>query len=254
MSQELCPGLPGCRNVNRRSRHALVLLSLVVLAGCFGGGPGGTPTSSNPGSDPSIPPTFAPWTSNGVLSNVTALLDAHESGLLVDGFESEVRSDDSIARYVVSANRSGYTIEPLNGTTFAAWANATTAYIRQGDDQDPTYSQVPAEDISSDQLTQRGRLNALLTAGPYRVSGVTDCGERQCTVFRANESPREDIRNLSAEVQIDPSGVVRWFSANYTRVTDSGTHDVRYEFDVRQIQVTSVERPAWVADARNGTR
>ena len=59
------------------------------------------------------------------------------------------------------------------------------------------------------------------------------------------------VRNVTAEVHVDPRGVIRTLDAEWVRSTDGRTFDFR--FAVEEVGTSSVDRPDWVSEALNET-
>jgi hypothetical protein len=68
-------------------------------------------------------------------------------------------------------------------------------------------------------------------------------------VLTATRSIGDILRNVTAEVHVDPQGVVRTLDAEWVRSTDD--RRFHFRFTVEEVGTSSVDRPDWVPGALN---
>jgi hypothetical protein len=230
------------------------LVLAVLLAGCFGS-PGATPTPErSPTATPERSPTPTPvqpppGVGNGSLEDVDALLGSHRQSLTGVGFVAEVRIDGRTTRYAYATDGSRL-IDRVNGST-TTWGNDTVAVRRTAGGGEVAYERIPIEDLSVDGFLVTTQLRERLTSASYERNGTTSCGDATCVVLTATRGIGGTVRNVTAEVHVDPQGVIRALDAEWVRSTDGQAFTFR--FTVEEVGTSSVDRPDWVPEALNET-
>lgn len=226
---------------------AAALVVAVLLAGCFGS-PGATPTPEQ--SPTPTPIQSAPGVGNDSLENVDALLASHRETMTGTGFVAEVRIDGGTTRYAYATDGSRL-IDRVNGST-TTWGNDTVAVQRTAEGGDVAYGRVPTEDLTVDGFLVTSQLRERLTSARYERNGTTPCGDATCVVLTATRDVGDAVRNVTAEVHVDPRGVVRTLDAAWVRNADARAFAFR--FTVEEVGTSSIARPDWVPEALNETR
>jgi hypothetical protein len=244
----------------------------VALAGCNLGAPAGPADTADTVTPAPVPEQrYPPGLTTTGIDNATALAAAHAAavrnrsvtvgylerttlpnGTDVTRTESRLVLGPDWTRFLGSTNRSGVRATPVRLTAFVNRSGVFTREARDGElryDRDDSPSGPPTRLLV-------GRVATLL--------GSLD----RPTVRRASEDPvrfrvQGEVRNAAEVLRLEPTGsptmvavvdgegVVRQLRVTYE--TDSPRVDgpVRAveRIEVRDLGTTTVERPAWVADA-----
>jgi len=234
----------------------LTLALLVLLAGCTM--PTGqqsatdSPTASDPTVSTASSPTAIenadraspPGVGNSTLRNATALLTAHAAALRETGYRLDVIRTETQTTYVAEPDYESYRVVPgpANANP-AVWANESVAVARETRDNDTVYHRPPRLWPGPARMTGSEALRTLLATGEYTVNGTAPCGDRTCTVLRAEGSDR--FENFSARALVHQSGVVHQFHASYA--VDGEARELHLVIADRGN--VSVSRPPWVDTA-----
>ena len=217
--------------------------------------PTDSPTASEPTDGeptPSASPTATdaperaspPGVTESELENVTALLTAHADALRETGYRLDVIRGETQTTYVAESDYSAYRVVPgPTATNPAVWANESVAVARETQDNETVYHRPPRLWPSPARMTGSEALRTLFEAGAYTVNGTAACGDRTCTVLRAEGSSR--FENVSARALVHDSGVVYQFHASYA--ADGEPREFHLVLTNRGN--VSVSRPPWVDTA-----
>lgn len=237
------------------------LALLVLLAGCTmpAGQPAGsatatdgmaTATDETATATPTATPesTFPPGVTESGLANASALLTAHGDALRETGFRLDVTNRGTGTSYVAESNYSAYRVVPgPTATNPAVWANESVTVARETRNNETVYHRPPRPWPSPMRMTGSEVLRTLFGASEYAVNGTAACGDRTCTVLRAEGSER--FENFSARALVAESGVVHQFHASY--VVDGETRE--FHLVLEQRGNVTVSRPPWVDTALAAT-
>lgn len=237
-----------------RSLAPVALALLVLLSGCTmpAEQPSPTPSESVDGEPTASPPTATgsadaaspPGVTHSTLGNATALLTAHADALRETGYRLDVIRTETQTTYAAEANYTAYRVVPgPTNTNPAVWANESVAVARETRGNETVYHRPPRLWPGPARMTGSEALRTLFAAGEYAVNGTAPCGDRTCTVLRAEGSDR--FENFSARALVHESGVVHQFHASY--VADGERREFHLVLAARGN--VSVSRPPWVDTA-----
>lgn len=202
--------------------------------------------SPTPGEDAHL--ALPPGVTESGVANASALLAAHTDALRESGYRLDVMQGQTRTTYVAEANYSAYRVVPgPTASNPAVWANESVTVARETRDDDTVYHRPPRPWPSPARMTGSESLRTLLESSEYTVTGTAACGDRECTVLRANGSER--FENFSARALVHESGVVSQFHATYA--VDGESREFHLVLDQRG-DVT-VSRPSWVDTALANT-
>jgi hypothetical protein len=257
-----------------------VLALLVALAGCnLPTGPAGPADPADPVTPAPVPEgQYPPGLTTTGLDNATALSAAHAAGVrdrsmtatyrervtLANGSElSRVESrlvlGPGWTRFLASTTRTGARVTPFRATAFANESGLVSRQVRDGErsyDRDDGVTEPPTGLFV-------GRVAELLGAlGRSTVQQVAEDPVRfrvRGPVRNAEEALRyEPTGPTSAEAVVDSQGVVRQLRVTYETDDPRARVDepvrVVERIEVRDLGTTTVERPAWTAEAAAAIR
>jgi hypothetical protein len=230
------------------------LALLVLLAGCTMPAEQQSEPPSPSGSEPtdtvsatptdSTRPALPPGVTESGVTNASALLSAHGDALREAGYRLDVIRGGTGTTYVSEANYSAYRVVPgPTASNPAVWANESVAVARETRENETVYHRPPRPWPSPARMTGSEALRTLFDASQYTVNGTAACGDRECTVLRADGSSR--FGNFSARALVHESGVVHQFHATYTVDGES----TAFHLVLEQRGNVTVERPPWVDTA-----
>lgn len=265
-----------------RVAGAAVLALVLVLAGCSGG-VGGDPTpTATPAPVPSVSPTatpaemLAPGITGAGVSNVSALLDAHERALarrsyvrissLVVSFENgttyyrqETRITVEATRTLVRSERSGPHVEtfgPNMTVRFTVFndGGAQVTRVVQRDGTVRRFRQVPAAPVDARRVPRVGRR---LRLADHRVERA-DGGYRLLAAdpdWDAFDNPAflASPRAVRFSTLVTDGGRLAESTVFYRATVDGETVRVRQRLRFVQVGDASVTAPSWYAAAQNVT-
>jgi hypothetical protein len=245
-----------------RRAVAVLVVAIVLLAGCLGG-----PTGSNSDTTPTpteqtpISSADVPGVSNGSLTNATALARANEAILVEQGavVDTSYAEDGEATRFQLrlGAGGSTYTLSgayPAGGGQSSAvdiWSNDTSRFVRTDAGNDTQYRVVARDSglpntirltedyLQSGQFTvqndSRGDGTLVLTAD--EVAPSTDRG-----------GPFSEPSAYSGRLVVDGDGLIQNLTVS---AADEG-RSVTYRYGLVETGVDSVSAPDWVADIPAG--
>lgn len=264
--------------MDRRAVAALLVGTLVVLAGCggaFGGDDGGpTSTSASPGdADGPLP---AGVSADGV-ENSSRLAAAHATALSAAGFVAEyefnatvstqgstvtqstaqtVRAEPDLTGFSVSATRTqrGQTAET------DTWGNESVTVSRSVVGNRTQYTTPPGGVNRTQQFSLATTISSLVPVGDYELTDreTVDGTERVIlTADSVNASvgesglglSAENVSDLSSRLVVGLDGVVYGLELSFNQSTAQGPASFDIGFEVTETGDRTVQRPAWVSDA-----
>lgn len=244
-----------------RSRLPTIALTLLVLlAGCSLG-PGGATAPSEVDAPPGV--------EDGTLTNTSASLSAHTETLAESGFESDLRTNATVAqlgqiaqverrqRTVVAPGATRHQYRATNpDAQFDIWGNRTVEVVRL---QTGNQSQVrvnqnptPVPVLTSETLLVRYLENETFT-----VTNVTQ-GDPTLYTLSSSEPPASeaavpenatDVRDYRAVLVVDGAGRIHRFVATGTYTIEGQTGRFRLAYELVRTNGTRIDRPSWVDEA-----
>ena len=185
-----------------------------------------------------------PGVADSRLENATALLTAHAAALRETGYRLDVLRTETQTSYVAESGYDAYRVLPgPTNPNPAVWANESVTLARETRGNETVYNRPPRPWPSPDRMTGSEALRTLLEAVEYTANGTAPCGDRTCTVLRAEGSGQ--FENVSARALVHESGVVHQFHANYTVDGEAG----EFHLVLTARGNVSVSRPPWVESA-----
>lgn len=233
-----------------RKVSILTVVLLLVLAGC----------STNLLSERNGPAQERPpGVENGVLTNESALINAHQEEVLDKGFvlarnssyEYQSEPDEEYHGQVrVEPNIQQYQFTVGGNTTPVTWGNETRFWNYDPSDPPPTYyttnGTIP--------LVARGGLGVSFeTAGNFTVTTTLQRDGRQLTVLEANGTNLADEELMDSQIRllVDTEGVV-WEQRTITHLQSNTTNintTVMEKIRLARVGNVSVEEPEWLSEA-----
>lgn len=250
---------PGC---------LLLVVALVVLAGCNVGGVDEGRAPVTPAAVPSDKPRAAPSTAE--TGTVETLLARHERRLAGRSFSVELvletntteadtfRERQVVRRAMVDGDRR---LDRQSVTWFAPDGSGdpdvSVQYV-EGDDHVTRRVDDGSVDFdvsaslwspASDQATATVR--QLLAGGEPTVDRVRTTGGRRLVVETTTPPAGWNTTRFYARLVVDDAGLVEQFDASYVRRVSGATVAVETSVDFHDVGETSVERPSWYGPARD---
>ena len=241
---------PGCRSGVERYTLVLILVPVLVLAGCAGG----LGAETGPSDSTNVSPDQVPGVTNGTLSNASALVEANRNAVTTHGAVLQLNQSSAQgtidARLVVGANLSTFTISSTgslsNGqfTTVDQWSNETTRFVRTSSDEETNYRVLGGHD---NRLTILSSFSRLLSAGEFQVTNETS-GDGNVVLtadsVSAASSSTGDFESFEGRLVVTESGQIQNLSVTVTQDDET----VTYSYELRQTGVDSVPKPGWIDD------
>ena len=241
---------PEFRSGVERYTLVLVLVPVLVLAGCAGG----LGAETGPSDSTTVSPDQVPGVTNGTLSNASALVEANRNAVTTHGAVLQLNQSSAQgtidARLVVGANLSTFTISSTgslsNGqfTTVDQWSNETTRFVRTSSDEETNYRVLGGHD---NRLTILSSFSRLLSAGEFQVTNETS-GDGNVVLtadsVSAASSSTGDFESFEGRLVVTESGQIQNLSVTVTQDDET----VTYSYELRQTGVDSVPKPGWIDD------
>jgi hypothetical protein len=265
----------------QRSPLATVALAvLLVTAGCSGvfGGDGATSPAEPTPADGDTANTV-PGVENGQVTNATALLAAHERGLVAAGFENRLQLNATISyrgepvksvrekRVITEPGASAYRFRVVNqqggsGVRFDHWGNESI-WVSRGTLGDRTTYQVRDRSAGTSGLTISGIMTNYINGSAATVTNVSERDGLTLATFETTTPPTDpdalpdnatNVRDYRLRFVADSQGRIHALVAR-------GTYDIQGEsstFSVGYRTVglgdRSVSQPDWASQAlQNGS-
>lgn len=251
--------------MGNRSTVALSLVVVVLLAGCSGFLGGGA-------SGPESPDEFeyaAGYDADGV-TNDSEAIESHRNALTnrssytvdyqqnVTGPNTNL-SYDVLYRVDVEGEEAYHSVDaPSLEYNLAEYHGSDRKVIREVQSGEEQVNEVDSE-FAPRELTGVGAIQGLLSNDTDYETSVaerdgtpvvvyeTEGPENAATVFGV---AAENVTSFSASFAVDSDGVVRTVSYELDTVRDNGEEiTVTLEFEVRDLDGTSIDRPDWADDA-----
>jgi hypothetical protein len=267
----------------QRSAAATVALALLLItAGCSGVLGGGTPTDTgdrSPTDTGSPSPvddgagSAVPGVANGTLTNATALLAAHDEGLLATGFENQVRVNATVLQQgqrvdvtrrqqtLVEPDRTEFRYRSVNGqgsgfVRFDHWGNRSTWVVR-GQYGETTRIQLRDRTPATGTLTGSALLSNYLQSGAA-VTNVTERDGLTYATMETTEPPATgdalpdnatNVRDYRARTIVDSQGRIHALAARGTYDLAGETETFAVSYRTVRLDEPSVGQPDWAAEA-----
>lgn len=254
----------------QRPGGLLLVVVLVVLAGCNVGGVDDGRSPVTPAAVPSDEPRATPNTADA--GTVETLLAGHERALAGRSFTVELvletntteagsfRERQVVRRATVDGDRR---LDRQSVTWFAPDGSGdpdvSVQYVegddhvtRRVDDGTVAYDvSAPLWSPASDQATATVR--QLLAGGDLRVDRVRTTYGTRLVVETITPPAGWNTTRFYARLVVDDAGLVEQFDASYVRRVSGATVAVETSVDFDDVGETTVERPSWYDDARDAT-
>lgn len=262
-----------------RRSAAVLLASLVVLAGCAGivdtdPVPGDRPVTTTETETPQTRQLAPGVTTNGV-TDAWRLAQAHRDELMAQNrsirtIRKVVAENGTVLAKAVATTRAASRTRPIQFRTRSwgsvesvaitsvnatYWSDGTEAVSRSAASGDaPSYDYYPdglPEPVSRDG-TEWERVYMLLAGQNTTVVETVNDSGVTTYVLRAQRAPvevRENVSNSSVTVSVSGDGVVHEYHVTYERRTPTGTVFVEEHMLVRSRGDLTVARPTWYESA-----
>lgn len=257
----------------------LVLVVLMLTAGCLGNGDTATSDSASAGDGEgaSTPSDMSTGTTDGpaLTDPEAALRDAGSftvtwqyAGVDVSGVRSEVRHEyyaDLRGERSLTSTSSHHDGQP-DGTTEQFVTEGTT-YLRTGPADTPAYATYPGTTdvvgtaIALSQARADGANEDMARRGTETFDGVTvtryELTEASSQLVRAGSTATNgapgiaEITDFHYAVLVDEEGLSRYESWSFTgRTTDGETVSGEWEYSLTGVGSTTIDDPDWLAAAQ----
>jgi uncharacterized protein YceK len=270
--------------MTRRTLAVLSLAVLLSLAGCSGVlGPASTPTTTSDGTPDAGATTTTDDGSGGPIYqpplSASTVLDGHATaledgstfryvqrsrfrGVNGSGFlqETELTADVDLAADETAVSQN----VTLQGES-AAYGNATVGYIRIPTDDGPRYRRAPGN-LTTPGFYQQPPIGRYVRGLNWTYRGATDRNGSTVYTYVVGDvdqlSPSahgldivdpENVTSIDTRLSVREDGSIDSFEYRVRGVVDGVLVEYSLSVDWRQVGSTSVDRPAWVDDARNAT-
>jgi hypothetical protein len=242
----------------------VVLAGCGALAGAVSDDPGRSEATSTltPVPVPEVtatPVPLPPGVNESGVRDADALLDAHQSALQGRSYTLRVRlrvNEDLYTRLVrVETPTRYYQHDVIGGTrgNVTQFASGPSVYTRSAFLGVVRYDRLNNAYPPESRTVRLSRL--LLQVGDAVVFETTVDG-RPAFVVRGTypvHPETERLRNVSIRAVVEPSGLIRSLTVSYVRAGSRGPANVTRSFSYRDVDSTTVERPAWVDREFNDT-
>jgi len=266
--------------MQRSPLAAVALAVLLMTAGCSGVfGDDGATSPAEPTPVDGDTANTVPGVENGQVTNATALLAAHERGLVAAGFENRLQLNATIAyrgeavnsarekQVIAEPGASAYRFRVVNqqgggGVRFDHWGNETV-WVSRGMLGDRTTYQVRDRRAGTGGLTISGVMANYINGSGATVTNVSERDGLTLVTFETTTPPTDsdalpdnatNVRDYRLRFVADSQGRIHALVAR-------GTYDIQGEsstFSVGYRTVglgdRSVSQPDWASQAlRNGS-
>lgn len=269
-------------------RRVLVVIALVVMAGCSALPGDESRTSPTPTGaadvdrgTPSSTPTpnessrYPPGVNETTIENVSALLAAHTTVLNQTGYVANGSGNTTIIRsgFLLDVTREGRVVVsegsrryfevrrtqagPVNRNN-QRYSNDSVEFRRNAEDGDVNLRKGPRQ--SAETLARVDYLESYLLGGNFTVTDVDDNETPNTIVLEANRSDNETallsglpsgakrIVSYNATAIVDSEGRVRQLDATIEFVIGGEQRTHSIEFTLVRIGVSNVSEPDWVGE------
>jgi len=248
----------------QRSPLAVSAVALLVLAATLGaaltlaGGAAGAP----------------PGVEDGEVTNATALLAAHQQGLVDAGFENRVRVNATVVRQdqvtdvrrsqqtVVEAGGGEYQYRTVNGgeggfVRFDHWGNRSV-WVTRGQLGNTTRYQVRDRRAPTRSLSGAALLGTYLNGSAATATGTREADGRTLTVFETTTPPsdasalpvnRSQVEEYEARFTVDSQGRIHTFVAEGSYELRGEVRTFRIGYETQRLDAPSVSQPDWAGEA-----
>lgn len=149
--------------------------------------------------------------------------------------------------------------------TAAVWSDGTTSYLRTVGDGRVTYAIGTARAAASTSLdpTAMDLLRPRFEAVPTSAAPMSTAGRRVIVSGFATDvatpalvtagAPVAEPRDVALTARVSDAGLVLEFDLRYRATLDGRPVAVRVSLEIRDLDATTVGRPAWIDEAENAT-
>ncbi len=255
------------------SRAILVVLILVLGAGCNAAGPTDGTQAATTTEQPSVTTTeslsYPPGTNESGIVSQSTIYSTHRAVLAnqsysftalqqVDGGDEEQRvdlqSNPSQKRAALQSSGTGQLADT------ELFISEEAVYIKQGSGDSAKYEvREPETDFSKQHARQVGigYVMAVLNAGRYEPAGQstfegTTVWNYELVAYEGGDGLPENATDATGSVKIDENGAVRHATVSLTTTGENGTAEMVIEYRVHALGDVDVPEPDWLSEATQG--
>lgn len=244
----------------------VLVLSLVVFAGCVGGGPAadnGDDTDDG-GAAPADRDDLSVEATDRLLRDAGSFTatwsysttEAGETTTITNAYRVDLRANRSVETFAMSG--------PDTGTDFETFVADGSAYTRYETDGEAFYQVRPQDDTSFQSAVDRGALSYEsvdearlvgtetfdgVTVDRYEYSDLSTWQEFGAGAFGSGGNVT--VTDFTVVILVDEDGLARQTAWTLTGETDDGdTISVEWRYEVTGVGSTDVPDPDWLDDAR----
>ncbi|MDS0220508.1 hypothetical protein NDI54_03985 [Haloarcula sp. S1AR25-5A] len=244
----------------------VLVLSLVVFAGCVGGDPaadGGTETTDG-GAVPADQSDLSVEAADRLLRDAGSFTatwsysttEAGETATITNAYQVDLRANRSIETFSMSG--------PDAGTEFETFVADGSAYTRYETDDEAFYQVRPQDDTAFQSAVDRGTLSYEsvddarligaetfdgVTVDRYEYSDLSTWQQFGAGAFGSGGNVT--VTDFTVVILIDESGLARQTAWTLTGETDDGeTVSVEWRYEITGVGSTEVPDPDWLDEAR----
>ncbi|RLM39628.1 hypothetical protein [Haloarcula sp. Atlit-120R] len=244
----------------------VLVVSLIVLAGCLGGGPaaGDGTDADDGGAAPADRDDLSVEATDRLLRDAGSFTatwsysttEGGETATMTNDYRVDLRANRSLETFTMSG--------PDARTDFETFVADGSAYTRYETDGEAFYQIRPQDDTAFQSAIDRGRLSSesvddARLVGTETFDGVTvDRYEysdlstwRQIGAGAFGSGGNVTVTDFTVVILVDGDGLARQTAWTLTGETDDGeTVAVEWRYEVTGVGSTDVPDPDWLADAR----
>lgn len=257
----------------RKALLTTLCVAMVILAGCSGlagdgtATPGGDGTPANGTESPAADGTGTvdlddppPGIGEDGIEDVDALLDAHEAAVDAEGAQTVTNVTVTAPQNSLQSNATvrigadgtirSTTTNEIGAVTASAYqySNGTVSAVRQ---ESPSTERTSAFSAGGYVRQQAGvgAFAGYLESGDFSVTSVDD-GRVTLTADSVDENATGNgltgnVTAYEATAVVDSAGRLRSLEATVTSQTDGGESTIEIDYEMTEVGVETVERPAW---------
>lgn len=277
--------------LRRPTVHSLLVVLLVVLAGCSGSV---MPSPENPqaaiensssdsanASNPAAAnATLPPGVSAEGIENLSALAQANRQKLIREGYvsavlmrgtmttENRTRNISMVQREIVRAGAKQFLFQVKRASDrqqsrMDMWSNGSRTYLRSDRRGKISYREVNPDAVRKN-LGASGLIAQYAGPGEFKVTNVNKSGSSTRIRLRADEYAErpskqmpapENVSEYKAVLIVDSSGRVHYLDVvmDYAG-PKGGDASIHLRYKLRQVGQPTLQRPAWIDEAVSETQ
>jgi hypothetical protein len=270
--------------MTRRTLAALTVAALLLLTGCSGLlGPAGTPTTTGNGPADTDPTATDDGSEDGPIYepplSAATVLDEHAAALETaanfryvqrsrfrgvngSGFLQETRATASVD---LAADETLVTQNVTLQGESTAYGNASVGYVRIPTPDGVQYRRAPGN-LTATGFYHQPPIGRYVRGLDWSYRGTTERNGTTVHTYAVNETDQltasehgldivspENVTDIDSRLAIRADGSIDAFEYRVRGVVDGVLVEYTVSVDWRRVGSTTVDRPAWVDDARNAT-